>query len=286
MAERRDLTVLALLAGAAALFWPRGSKAAEKEPIGIGGNGLPPPPEEEPPGPRAQLDLGPPVEEPPPRAAVDLGPALPDVDALERIRPTVGAFYQVRKGDTFFGRGPQAIAYNALVDFARGIGMGEEEAASFARAHRVQYVDLILCSGWNDLLYGTWGYGSKAHAGPHGRSIRLIPKHADNRDRLSRGEPPLRVIQMRTPSDKRRGNAGAVDRAYVDGYEYLWLPGLNPEEAASRRVLTAEGAAWPDGSSVMNPPPEVYGLDFQVLEDPDLGTYGCVTGGADGRVSA
>jgi len=204
--------------------------------------------------------------------------------------PTPGTFHRVQWGDIFGGQGSaKNLAWACLYEagYAAAVEVGganDEEARAFAKsiaskgANRAKYRDLIQCSAWNDVLYGTWGYGSDPQPGPHGRAITLLPIHADNRERILSRESPIRNIHMRKASDKGKGNAHAIDPEYRDGYEYLWMPALNLVALWEQRRITSEGMTWDDGSSMMNPPPEIWDLGVEVLEDPGLDTYGCLEG--------
>ena len=204
--------------------------------------------------------------------------------------PTPGLFHQVGWGDLFGGKNSaHNLAWAALYEgaYAAAVEIGGEDADgahAFARAvankgsNRARYRDLIQCSAWNDLLYGTWGYSSKSKAAPHGRAIRLLPHHAANRDLIFQQQSPMRNIKMKTPSDKGQGGGNAIDNEYRDGYEYLWFPALNLQELWDTGNITSEGMVWEDGSSMSNPPPEIWGLDVDVLENPGLSSYGCEEG--------
>lgn len=193
--------------------------------------------------------------------------------------------YQVRRRDIFLGKDPDhSIVWQVLFDAAYLAatdvgGLPVDEAEQFAKVfadssrNRGVYFDAIVCEGWNDLNYGTWGYGSKARPGPHGRSIRLLPIHVDNRDRLRQGLPTIRNIQLRTPADAKTGNGKAIDRTLSEGYEYLYLPDINLDLLWQDGRITSEGLEWPDGSSRVWPHPSVMRLG--IVEDPGLAAYGC-----------
>lgn len=202
--------------------------------------------------------------------------------------PTPGTFHQVESGDIFLGKGKaRNMAWAALYEgaYAAAIevgGVDEDEARAFAKhtadkaSNRAKYTNIIQCSPWNDALYGTWGYADKSYPGPHGRAIRLLPHHPDNRSLIMQRQPPLRNVKMKTPNDKGKGNGGAIDSEYRDTWEYLWFPPLNLERLYSTGEITTEGLSWDDGSSMMLPPPEIWALGIDVLEDPGLPEYGCL----------
>lgn len=204
--------------------------------------------------------------------------------------PTPGRFHQVVSGDIFFGKGSRhnlawAALYEAAYQAAIEVGeVSDDEARAFAKltagkgSNRVKYTDLILCSPFNDMLYGTYGYGKQAHVGPHGRSIRMMPYHADNRALILQRQPPVRNIQMRSPNDAKKGNARAVSSELRETWEYLWLPPLNLQALWETGQITTEGLAWEDGSSMMWAPPEISNLGVDYIDDPGLREYGCLGG--------
>ena len=262
----------------------RRARGAPDLPLGAGGGAPPEPASRDRPGlPLAGGGLPQEPREPAPPGA----PARPDLSNIESSEPAAGYYYQVRRGDTFGGTRRQSIAYQALYAAALKAAeqMGDADPEAFAKriagsgSNRVKYIDLILCAGPNDLLYGTYGYGEKARPGPHGRSITLRPLHPDNRSLIASGEQPLRNITMLSPDERKAGKrARAVDREFSEGFEYLWLPPLEPTALYERGQITTEGLTWPDGTSMMWPPPEVQALGFGVFDDPGLSMYGCGDG--------
>ena len=202
--------------------------------------------------------------------------------------PTHGVHHQVVPGDIFGGKGGKhnmawAALYEAAFEGAIEYGGVSEAdahvyAASVAKkaANRGKYINLILCAPSNDLTYGTYGFGTKAPVGEHGRSIRLLKIHPDNRDRIFSQEPPIRNIEMGEPGDQRTGTGGSVDSDYREEFEYLWFPRLNTKRLWETGQITTEGESWDDGSSTMLPPPEIWALGINVLEDLPISTFGCM----------
>lgn len=225
-------------------------------------------PDEPYPGPRRPPGPGQPgaAPPPPPLTIDDLG--------IVSDAPRGGALYRVRRGDRFLGDG--GIVATVLREQAELAGHPNPSAVASNGRNRIRYLDLLQCSGYNDLLYGTWQYGRNARPGPHGRAITLRPIHANNLVRLRAGEPAIRNITMGSPDDAGNGRARAIDRAYAEGYETLWLPPLEPAALLAGRI-TSEGLVWPDGSSRSWPPPQVLG-DVAAVVDPGLGEYGCELG--------
>lgn len=226
------------------------------------------------------------VAEPEPATATDqLQPV--DVAALEASTPTPGRMYQVRRGDILLGDSSRSIVGRALraaaaeVAARQGIdakAFADEIAGSASR--RRAYADLILCSGSNDMVYGTYGYGDQAYVGPHGRSIRMLKYHADNRSRAREGRPLLRNIAMLTPGKRQAGDrAKPLDRTRAVAFEWLWLPPLDLDRLYREKIVTSEGLRWNDGTPQLWAPPQIQALEVEAFDDPDLGyRFGCGEG--------
>ena len=304
--SQKQAAVVGGLAVLALLLVSRKSSASPGEPGSPGG---PPMPGEDPDGPGgfdpSEVVIAKPVFPVGPRVpgggfkpyeAPDHGPiALGEFENPENY-PEAGKFHQIEYGDMFFGTdlgsGPGPIAaralYSAAYQAAKEVGgKADDDAHLFARnvvkgtggaGRRVAYTDLIQCSGWNDFLYGTFGFGKKSHESPHGRAIRLMPHHPDNRQRILSGLAPRRNILMRTPADKRSGLGGPESGDYSGSLEYLWLPGLNLRELWDSKRVTTEETVWDDGSSVIQPPPIVADLGIDYGEEPSVAAFGCLDG--------
>jgi hypothetical protein len=156
------------------------------------------------------------------------------------IRPDYtkdGTVFQVQQGWIFGGVGSKRILFQAIADKAYRVaiehGKGHDEALAYAQSiagnqqNRNAYFRAILCEPFNDRLYGTYGYGEVAIPGPNGRSIRLLPQHADNIARMRAGESPIRSIRLRTPQDAGKGNAFAFPGAPSGHLEAIYLPLIN-----------------------------------------------------------
>ena len=263
----------------------------------------PQPPKPTPPGtpPRGPGGLGSIPTDPGPVGPGGFGdlpspPGLPEDDdpplgEILTSYPQPGHLYQVKQGDVFLGTGSRSIVYRALqqagYQAASAMGDSPEGASVFGQTvagsaqNRTKYLQMILCSGWNDGLYGTHGFGGQAFEGPAGRSIRLLPVHANNLQRLRNKQTPIRNIQLRTPADRGKGNAKAVDSSISGSFELLWLPAINYTRLFESRGtdLTTEGIVW-DGTQwpMTQPPPWVAQLGISVDESVNRTTWGCGLG--------
>ena len=257
--------------------------------------------------PGQEIDVGaqrcveptPPVDEDPDDGfpPFDPGPweTPPDADY-----PDPGTLLQVRYGDRLSGnfsaaqqrtgsdaegQALRSIAYTTLLSAgwlaAKENGATDEEAGRFSRLvandnnNRLEYIQLIQCSPYNDALYTTFGYGPKAVGSPVGRALRFLPMHYNNRGRLMRGLAPRRNITLGTPGDKNSGNSYGQDEQ-ARSFAYIWLPKINLQILwdSGGKDVTTSGVTWPDGSNGIMPPPEV--LRYGVENVPDSVAWGCL----------
>lgn len=204
--------------------------------------------------------------------------------------PLPGTFYEVEAGDILLGTNPggaHSIVYSTLLSAAYKvaveIGNLEHEAAiAFAQSvaydpeARLDYMYLILCSPWNDALYGTHGYDA-AYIGNFdsnsGRALRLQGMHYDNYDRIRQGIPPKRNIRLGNPSTPGDKSGTPMNGAQLS-YEFLWLPAINLQKlwSSQGQDITTEGMEWEDGSTVLMPPPIVANL---LPQNVPAGLWGC-----------
>jgi hypothetical protein len=222
------------------------------------------------------------------KKCVDIVPADDnDVDDITQVVPVPGNFYQVRKGDIFFGgkvnggdsSNGLSICYMALrraaYEAATQIGqMDTDEAWAHVNAHASTikheikslrpYLDVITCSWWNDEAYATWKYVyGKATPGPQGRAIPLNPQNAPNLQLLRSGEAPARNITLGSAGNKPTATKPGSPAIGVNGgwnsYPLLWIPEIDLELywSSGYATISAEGLRYADGSSRAVPPPWV-----------------------------
>jgi hypothetical protein len=199
--------------------------------------------------------------------------------------PQQGRFYQVKKNDTFNKITAQALA-DAAYESTFAKTANEAQASAMAQAafdsgsFRKAYRDLILCSPYNDYLYGTHAYSPGVPAsGLTGRAIRLRPKQFDNLARMISGEPPARNEQWGTPADQNQGGKSPV----FDGenkYELLWLPGINVDKIVNQNgqsLGTLETKNYPNSEwTTVVPPPVLWQLGVVDYDDQNApGSVGC-----------
>lgn len=277
-------------------LWPDEAAAAEPgeiDPIVIGPGVVPTPGDIDPqvvvpqtptvpdkPGPVAPV--GPTPFEPGPGE----DPPLPSIIAEN---PTPATYYRVRFGDTFLGNDGIAarLIFNAAIRAAQTHGgLDAQAAAAWAQSiadapeNRAMVTEFITCRApTNDFLYGTHGYqkGVAIPSKKTWRAIRLLPRHADNLERLAAGQRVMRNIQFGDPSDPGSGDSQGAD-ASLQNLEQLWMPGLDLQRlwdtgGAEIRI----GGTWADGSSKAYPPPWVLALHGDVLsaDTPAPFVWGC-----------
>lgn len=188
--------------------------------------------------------------------------------------PRHGQLFQVKFKDIFLGtyvpeeQGDTrslvyAVLYDAAFEAATQIGGmptvdAEDFATKFAStpAHRMDYYNLILCSPWNDALYGTYGYGAQAVPGDHGRAIRFLPRHNDIRKALITGESLKRNISIGDPQNPGNGQSPKLDPS-GNSLEYLWFPRISLTALWNSGIVTT---AQPDAAPGIMPPPEIAAM--------------------------
>jgi hypothetical protein len=194
--------------------------------------------------------------------------------------PTPGMFYQVKQGDTFYGNGSSAIIYRALrtAGFlaAKLQGLSDAEAntrgTAFANSanRRTAYNELVQCSPWNDLVFGTWYAGSQAARGAHGRGIAMFPWHFDVRAQLEQGGPVVRNIDQGAASFVQSEPGKLAYPRDSDGKRlpFIWLPELDLQAVANNIVALAP-EPWPGKDPAVDtwysrssPPPSLSELEF------------------------
>lgn len=198
----------------------------------------------------------------------DFTPGPPDVDGLLASNPEGQTLYQVVRGDAFGGQ--DGIVARWLRSSGELAGMSQRQIGDMLRNTQLRFdaYQLLLCSWWNDALYGTYGYGSQSLPGLHGRAIRLLPQNADNLALLRRGESPRRTVSVGVPSDRGSGNSRRIGPG--NSFELLWIPPLDLE-SLSRGLIQLAPGNWADGTSLANPPPSVTNLEV-ITDDTE---YGC-----------
>lgn len=236
--------------------------------------------------------------EPPPTGPVDIIDVIPTPEDYPNFPPgvdpnnwpTPGLFHMV--GATtppgisamYYGEYTdhpgRSIAYQALLVaayFAEQLGLlppGVTPADIAGDPQlRVDMAQLINCSPFNDSVY------SQANStvaenwlkGINGRSATFRPVMAPIRELIEAGESPIRTISVATGTRL----PGITNQVPANQYPFLWIPAINLQ-ALAQGVVTTQGMNYSDGSSRINPHPEIMDLfDPAVDNIPASLAWGC-----------
>lgn len=187
--------------------------------------------------------------------------------------PTPGMFFVVRAPnaptdaflalDSLLGiaRAAVASAY-AMGGAARTLGSIDDELV-------LEYLRLMLCSPWNDILFGSTSSqfaGGSLGLGPHGRGSVMLPRHRRNLQRMAVGEDAVRSITL----------AGNPDPQIPDDNKWpeFWLPPIDLDALVNAGIVTTSGWSWSNGDSVLVPPPQVWTRGVLSSVEP-AGGWGC-----------
>src|SRR5690606_10929809 len=106
---------------------------------------------------------------------------------------------------------------------------------------------------WNWDLYSRTTFTSNwpAYTGNDGRNIGTawLPRHQSAITKIASGKLPQRNIST----------AGAKVGP-GSSYGLVWIPPLDEDSLRDLGVVTDGGMAWDNGTSVLNPPPELLSL--------------------------
>lgn len=179
------------------------------------------------------------------------------VDPLEDTRsPRLGSIYRPEVSIPIIDGSPYCVVDALLSSCAKALqdsGRLSRKAARSMPSNKVfrgQLFSLILSSPFNDILYGERPMCPSKQCGPHGRSISMCAKHADNLSLIRSGEPLVRTIDSR---------GRVVSHSQASCLPTLWIPLISLEDLAQGSVSTG-GYEYDDGSSTIVPPPPIMGL--------------------------
>lgn len=194
------------------------------------------------------------------RIWAETGPPIDYADLVEQFEspdgdPEMGTLYD-------YGSGIPALA-NVSRRALQNAGVPSHSD------NRIAYLRLIECSPYNDALYnvklpvedGIVKMGRFRRDPAFG--ISGNPQHYDNLLRMKQGLAPRRAALRNSLTKVSEGVPGG--RRHAD----FWLPLLKP---GTEIVGPGAVATWQDGSSAINPPPEILALG---MENVPPGQYGC-----------
>lgn len=169
------------------------------------------------------------------------GEILTDLIASE---PTPGKFYLIKKNDVALGI--HGLMKQALAKVS-AIGAGKSQ-------NFLKYLKHMTAGPgtWNYDIYGrdkntkNW----KKYTNSQGRNLGAawLPRHKNAIAAITNGRMPERNITL---SGSKAGDGAS--------YALLWFPPID-KDSLENNVVTSAGMKWDDGSSVLNPPPELLSL--------------------------
>lgn len=158
--------------------------------------------------------------------------------------PLPGHFYQVKKGDSL-----SSLVRQALNNFVAGAG---EKSQS-----RLNYMKICMNTGekWNKKLYGSTRttniFPAMYLTNGIGLAAAFLPRNAHVLQAVANGKMPARTI---LPNGNKIAGA--------DGSELglLWFPPVAKEDLEQNGLVTCAPFTWDDGSSTIDPPPQLLNL--------------------------
>jgi len=208
--------------------------------------------------------------------------------------PTPGMFVDIGNADgewkpsNGFDSMIKAFLGSALAMAGGDVGLASNAAGQSLRKQARQAV--TAPGGFNDLLYGQTNAnyaggndpnkpGGNANAAlinymmnEDGRGLHWRPWHKENLQRIPVAQAPKRSIRLdgSRMSGANRGNQQML----------VWLPALDLE-ALAKPVPTIKFLTWSDGSSTIDPPPQIRalgvdmtGVDLPGVTEPGIGQGG------------
>jgi hypothetical protein len=123
---------------------------------------------------------------------------------------------------------------------------------------RKALADLQASGEFNDAMFGTSAtelVGGRGGIGPHDRGINWEPRHAPVRELLSRRVTPYRTTKI--------NGQRLEEHIEANHRPLIWNPAINLDVLRNERRISVEGMNWPDGSSMIEPPPAVTALGVE-----------------------
>jgi hypothetical protein len=171
------------------------------------------------------------------------------LDEFVSDTPRPGFFYQIRGADTL-----ASVSRDAL-----------DSIGPHAKSARTSYMHCLQSGpNWNMRLYGTKSTTKsfpKENLVPGkgiGILVAFLPRNMDAHARMLRGELPTMTV------DKKDGKPLSVPSPFVDR-GLVWFPPVD-EESLAEGEPTCAPFSWDDGSSTIDPPPQLLELLEPVKE--------------------
>ncbi len=158
-------------------------------------------------------------------------------------RPQFGKFYLIKNGDKALGE--SGMLQDAITDAAPLRGTG---------SNRLALLKLMSTpNNYNADLYGRTKFTDQwpAYTGNDGINLgaAFLPRHKNAIQAIASGQMPERNISA---SGSKQGSGSS--------YALLWIPPIDVQALKDLDTITISGETWSDGSSVLNPPPELLEL--------------------------
>ncbi|MHA1572796.1 MAG: hypothetical protein ACTSX8_02280 [Alphaproteobacteria bacterium] len=168
--------------------------------------------------------------------------------------PTPGMFYIVNKSNAVAGLDSMLEIARYALGSAYAMAGAPRSLGSIPAEEVLAYLNLIVCSPWNDTAYGTsseQAAGGELGLGPQGRGINMYPRHHDNIQALIAGTKPQRTTLLNGAVDQMAPEQG-------NRFPQLWLPPINLNMLKDFGVVTTQGMEWSTTDTVLLPPPAVW----------------------------
>lgn len=196
-------------------------------------------------------------------AELDIPPETAEVKPVDVLTPliadspTPGKFFLIQNANNACPPGGSNKPYCWYAEGKNGIfaqALRKIDAARGANANGHNYIKLCTTAGyWNANLYGRTGQSTTwpAYLKVDGVDIGTawLPRHENAIATMINGKMPRRTI-----------NASGQKVGSGSSYGLLWIPPIDPDAYKQQGVISITGIKWGDGSSVLNPPPQLTSL--------------------------
>lgn len=158
--------------------------------------------------------------------------------------PKPGHFYQIKSGDNL-----STLVRQALNNEVAGAGQNNQS--------RLNYMKMCMNVGekWNKKTYGS-SRTSQAFPAMYltdgsGLAAAFLPRHANVLQHVANGKMPPRTILP---------NGNKIAGAEGSSFALLWFPPISRDDLEQNGVVTCAPFNWDDGSSTIDPPPQLLNL--------------------------
>jgi hypothetical protein len=176
---------------------------------------------------------------------IDVIDPLEILEEWVSLEPVPGKFYAI-------GSDPEITTNDSISRIARKALNAAVPGAGNAGSRRLDYIQCVTSGPqWNWRLYSST---SSSTAYPelyfvNGRGLRtaFLPGNADARIAIANRQFPTRGYTV----------GGSKIPGVGSSYGMLWLPPVDPAMLDSQGIVTCGSVEWSDGSSSIDPPPEI-----------------------------